>query len=149
MSNVSSSPPPLNASERFRRGFKRVGIVVGILSGLAWVGYGVWDFNKRMTYLDRSERQMNCLAPIVSRLKAERPKDYLTQIISTASVGCAGPLERVTAETAEKGPATVEELRGRSVEFLTARLLEAAILIAAVYGLFAGVGWAASGFMRD
>ena len=141
--------PPLSPGARFIRGFKRIGLTLGIISfvgGMAIsVGIGISQIN------DKQGRyaQAKCVADLQRRNIPLVMGEYDKLKVSPDRSGCPGPMYLeiipVILETAKNKPAPLEGF----FEPVYIGLLISSAVGAMLFGAFWLLGWICAGFTRD
>jgi hypothetical protein len=140
--------PPLSAGARFIRGFKRLGIVFGVIAFLVGI------FISLMTAGEQNQKTLGRHAQAVCFLDAQHARhvvmnQYRTAEVDLAGSGCPGPIYSEPVSTildlASRTPAPFEG-------FVEPLSIGALISVAAGLSLFAVfwlLGWLCAGFTRD
>lgn len=143
--------PPLTGGARFIRGFKRVGLVLGLLVAIPGViGSGVYSFNQQSLARARFE-QASCVYDRVRNSWPVKMKSYDQSRIDFDATGCPnGPLyyegiDSISRYARQGPPAALEAAIEPFSWGALLSLIGGAILF---YGFWA-VGWLCAGFTRD
>jgi hypothetical protein len=147
--SIGAPQPPLCTAGRVRRGFIRVGALLGLAAGIGLFVYELVHTSEYLDRLDRAERQAICLGPYMRELKFKYPSTFEPMILDAAKLGCPGPLTRPTAGSTDKALDFLESKR-TEVTSLRPYIWTLAILaFGATWAAVSAVGWAISGFFRD
>jgi hypothetical protein len=142
-----SPPAPLSGGARFIRGFKRIGIVVGIMIFLIGLGFSFIAAN------DSQQKQMGWYlqAKCTGELPREKIKmaSYDKSLIDLRDSGCYGPYSTTTWNevifAAARKPAPLEYMWQ---PFAIGGAISAACALAGFFALWL-TGWLFAGFTRD
>jgi hypothetical protein len=143
------STGPLSAGARFIRGFKRVGIVLGILTLVAALGTGIFTGLDQQRNAERRYQQATCLLDKVRFGKPLKMETYDGSKVDTVLSGCPGPTYSDTIASitafAQRAPVPAEYV----IEPVFYAALIGAALATGIYLIFWVLGWLCAGFTRD
>jgi hypothetical protein len=143
--------PPLSGGARFIRGFKRIGLVLGLLVAIPGViGSSIYAFNQQSLARARFE-QASCVYDRVRNKWPIKMKSYDSSKIDFDATGCPnGPLyyeniDTVSAYARQGPPAPLEA----AIEPFSWGVLFSLIGGAIFFYGFWVLGWLFAGFTRD
>lgn len=141
-----SQSAPLSAGARFIRGFKRIGLVLGVLIFVTGAVISVVVANQARQALSDRHTQAICIFETQHRTVMS---EYRPSEVDLRASGCAGPMYTETMDTirsaASKKPAALEGF----IEPLYLGSLISAAVGGFVFALFWLIGWLCAGFTRD
>lgn len=141
---------PLSAGARFIRGFKRVGIVAGVLVFLGGLALTFILAAEQQSTAQRKFEQANCIADLVRNKRPFKMKSYDQTRIDYADSGCPGwftyeSVETVLVYARSGAPAPLEH----AVQPFFVGLAISLACGGAVFVSLWAIGWLCAGFTRD